>query len=154
MKWFLAVMLTLAASVASAEPWLCTEPDGSRRFSYEPESAARKNCVHHPVPSGNVWRARPRTADFEQQSASFPRVDAKTQKQRDATRRAILERELLEERRSLAAAMTLLADQKRELGGKDRNDARLEERLKLYQDRVRVHLTNISNLEKELANEG
>ncbi len=153
MKWFLAVMFAMGAPAASAEPWLCTEPDGSRRFSYEPESAGRKNCAHHPIPSGNVWRARPRTADAEQQSANFPRVDAKTQKQRDATRRAILERELLDEKRSLAEAMRLLAEQKRELRGKDRREARLEERLKPYQDRVRVHLTNISNLEKELANE-
>jgi len=154
MKWFLAVIFAMAASVASGEPWLCNEPDGSRRFSYEPESAARKNCVHHPIPSGNVWRARPRTSDAEERPVDFPRVDAKTQKQRDATRRVILERELLEEKRALAEAMKLLAEQKRDLRGKDKSEARLEERLKPYQDRVRVHLTNISNLEKELANEG
>lgn len=154
MKWVLAATFVLAAPIASAEPWLCTEPDGTRRFSYEPESAGRKNCVHHPIPSGNVWRARPRTADADQQSAGFPRVDAKTQKQRDATRRAILERELLEERRALAEAMKVLAEQNRDFRGKDKDQARSEERLKAYQDRVRVHLTNISNLEKELANEG
>ena len=144
MKWKLALVMVFAAPAAYAEPWLCTNEYGNREFSYDPASARMKNCVHHPIPSANVFRARPRDA-----SADVPKVDARTQKQRDATRRSILERELAEEKKALAAAMKQLAEQK-ERYGQGGNAARVEEALKLYQDRVRVHLTNISNLEKEL----
>ena len=150
MRWLLPALLALAPA-AHAEPWLCTERDGTKYFSYEPQSAARKECVHHPIPSTNVWRARPR----DEGAADFPRVDARTQKQRDAARRELLERELAEERRSLAEAMKQLAEQKeRHVRARETDRARVEAGLKSYQDRIRVHLTNISNLEKELGREG
>ena len=148
MKWILALLTLLAAPMAHAEPWLCTEPDGSRQFSYEPESAKKKNCVHQPIPSGNVWRARPR--DFsDERHASFPRVPKEMQKQRDVARREILERELAEERRALAEAMRQLDEQKT-LRGKDSNPVRADAGLKPIQERIRVHMSNIANLEKEL----
>lgn len=149
MRWFLAVLLGIAHA-AYAEPWLCTEADGVKRFNYDPQSATRKACVHHPIPSANVWRARPAP---RVDGAGFPRVDARTQKQRDAARREILERELAQERRALADAMQQLAEQK-ELRAREKDRSRAEANLKLYQDRVRVHLTNISNLEKELDRKG
>ena len=148
MRWLLAALLGIAQA-AYAEPWLCTEADGVKRFNYDAQSAKRKECVHHPIPSPNVWRARPAPrAD----GADFPRVDARTQKQRDATRREILERELAEERRALAEAMKQLAEQK-ELRAREKDRARAEAGLKHYEDRVRVHLTNISTLQKELERE-
>lgn len=149
MNWKLALLFVIVAPAAQAEPWLCTNAYGGREFSYDPQSAGMKNCVDHPIPSANVFRVNPR----EKAPAGFPRVDAKTQKQRDATRRAILERELTEEKKALAAAMSDLAEQK-ERHGIIRNAARVDAALKLYHDRVRTHLTNISNLEKELGREG
>ena len=148
MRWFLAALLGVA-QVAYAEPWLCTEAYGVKRFNYDPQSAKRKDCVHHPIPSPNVWRARP----SPRADGDFPRVDASTQKKRDAARREILERELAEERRALAEAMKQLTQQK-ELRAREKDRALAEANLKAYQDRVRVHLTNISNLEKELGREG
>ena len=145
----LAAPFVVLAPVAQAEPWLCKQPDGTKRFSYEPESARDRNCVHHPIPSGNVWRVKPREPDA---ARGFPRVDAKTQKQRDATRRAILERELAEEKKALAEAMKQLAEQQRARAARETVSA--EERLRPYREKVRVHMTNIANLEKELASEG
>jgi hypothetical protein len=149
MKWKFVLLCVFAAPLAHAEPWLCTTENGTREFSYDPLSAGLKNCVDHPIPSGNVFREKPR----EVVPGAFPKVDAKTQKERDTARRAILERELAEERKSLTAAMQQLAEQ-REFHGKRGNAARIEEALKLYQERVKVHLTNISNLEKELGRKG
>ena len=148
MKWKLALLFVFAAPAVYAEPWLCTNEYGNREFSYDPASAGMKNCVNHPIPSGNVFRAKPRDA-----TADFPKIDAGTQKQRDATRRSILKRELAEEKKALAAAMAELEEQKKR-HGKAANAARAEQALKLYQDRVRVHLTNITNLEKELGSKG
>ena len=149
MRGFFLALFAIAP-LAHAEPWLCTEPGGAKYFSYEPQSAARKECVNHPIPSPNVWRPHPRGVDVD---PAFPRVDAKTQKQRDLARREILERELAEERRALAEAMKELQAQK-ELAAREKNSARAEAGLKAYEDRVRTHLTNITNLEKELGRAG
>ena len=74
----LALMLAAAPS-ANAEPWLCTQPDGSRRFSYEPESARNPRCVDHPIRSGNVVRV-PRK---DETRLERPHLDADTPKDRD-----------------------------------------------------------------------
>jgi cell division protein FtsB len=151
MKWICAVLLGLGAAVAHAEPWLCTDAWGNKQFSYDPESATLKNCVNHPIPSGNVWRAVPRgAARAQSKPPSFPKVDAQTQKQRDVARRQILERELAEEKKALAAAIEELAEQKQRLSKDQSQRAQLDEKLKPYAQRIRVHLTNITNLEKEL----
>ena len=145
-------LLVLVSSSALAEPWLCTEPDGTKAFSYEPEAATRKNCKHHPIPSTNVWRTTPREYAGERPGA-FPRVDAKVQKQRDLARREILARELAEEKKALAEAMRALEEQQLAMAAA-RREPRAQERLRPYRERVRLHLTNISNLEKELDRAG
>lgn len=136
------MLLGVAAPLACAEPWLCTDEYGNKAFSYEPESATKKSCVDSPIPSGNVVRVVPRESARASRPANFPKVDAKTQKQRDLARRQILERELAEEQKSLALAAQQLADQKQ--AGKAPS-------LKPYEDRVRLHQSNIENLRKELA---
>ena len=152
MKSMCAVLFLLAIPAAHAEPWLCTDADGNKQFSYEPESAKRKNCVHHPIPTGNVWRAAPRRVERAHEHRNFPKVDAPTQKQRDLARRQILERELAEEKKALAAAIHELTEEKQRLARAPRPQA--DEKLKPYAERIRVHLTNISNLEKELGFQG
>jgi hypothetical protein len=153
MKWLSLLIFACAVPAAHAEPWLCTEADGSKAFSYEPESARSKNCVDHPIPSSNVIRVRPRSEMRDERAADFPKVDAKTQRQRDAARREILARELADEKKSLAEATKALADQQR-LSASNRRDAAVEDRLRPLRERIRVHLTNISNLERELGFEG
>ena len=147
MRWFFATLLALAPA-AHAEPWLCTEANGAKQFNYDPQSAKRKECVHHPIPSANVWRVNP-SPRSDPGDTAFPRVDARIQKQRDAARRELLERELAEERRSLAEAMKQLAVHK-EVHAREKDRSRVEAGLKMYEDRIRVHLSNISSLEKEL----
>jgi acyl-CoA reductase-like NAD-dependent aldehyde dehydrogenase len=157
MMWLPALLLALAVPVAHAEPWLCADADGNKAFSYDPASAGMKNCVHHPIPSSNTFRVTPRSSPRAtqrsaeaQKPATFPKVDARTQKQRDNTRRAILERELAREKEALATAIQHLGAQKDLLFSQQRDAGRVEETLKPYADRIRLHLTNISSLEKEL----
>ena len=80
-RFALLPLMLAAASSAYAEPWLCTQPDGSRRFSYEPESARNPRCVDHPIASGNVVRV-PRKQETR---AERPRPDRDTPKERDRT---------------------------------------------------------------------
>jgi hypothetical protein len=147
MKRTILLLLFAAVPVAHAEPWLCTDLHGNKAWSYDPASASLKNCEHRPIPSPNVWRVRPRDEGGAQRTPGFPNVDAKTQARRDATRRDILERELAQEKKSLTEAMAALAQQPRAQPQTRRAD---EDRLRPYRDRVRVHLTNIANIEKEL----
>jgi hypothetical protein len=134
------IFLLLTASGAYAEPWLCTLPDGRKEFSYEPESASNKRCVNMPMSRGYV-RATP--SGSTEGSSDFPRVDRKTQKQRDAARRDILERELAEEKSALARTVAELEQVKR-----SRVEAPIV--LRQYEERIRTHRTNIANIEKEL----
>ena len=145
----LLMSLTAMVPHASAEPWLCTDADGVKSFNYEPESARNANCVDHPIPSANVWRKR---APSLQTPAAFPRVDAKSQRQRDLVRRRILERELAEEQKALAAAIRELAQFKQARVSYPGPPVRVD--VKTYEDRIRVHQTNIANLQKELGREG
>ena len=144
----IALLLLLGVPLAHAEPWLCTDPHGNKAWSYDPASASLKNCEHRPIPSPNVWRTRPRDEYGAQRTPGFPSVDAKTQAKRDATRRDILERELAQEKNSLTEAMAALAEQQRVQP--QTRGAAAEDRLRPYRDRVRLHLTNIANIEKEL----
>lgn len=95
MRWKSAlVLLVIAAPAAQAEPWLCTDAQGNKVYSYEPESASNKNCVHKPIPSPNVWRKTPPPEfDARDPTPDVPAVEPRKQKQRDAERRRILERE-------------------------------------------------------------
>jgi hypothetical protein len=150
--WKVLLLLVLAfAPSAFAEPWLCADADGVNVFSYEPASARNPRCVDHPIPSGNVWRARPADS-LARTPSSFPRVDAKSQKQRDAMRRQILERELAEEQKSLAAAVRELAEYRQARVADPKTPTPVD--LKAYEARIRVHQTNIANLQKELGREG
>ena len=149
MKWSFAVLFALAVPAAHAEPWLCTDADGNKSYSYEPESAKKKNCVHRPIPSTNVVRKGPRRIDADFEREKFPAVSANTQKQRDAERRRLLERELAEEKKALAEAMKQLEAQAK-VAAAEKTQTRFDERLKPYQDKVRVHLSNIANIEREL----
>ena len=146
MRRFLWVLLALAPA-AYAEPWLCTQPDGRKEFSYDPASASDRACVDHPISRGHVRRAPPPDPYLAQ--GSFPRVDAKTQKSRDVDRREILQRELAEERRALAEAIRELAEIKQA-----RIAASAPMIVRQYEERIRTHRTNIANLEKELAGAG
>jgi hypothetical protein len=149
MRHVLWVLLALAAPAAHASPWLCTQPDGRKEFSYDLASAAEPTCVDHPISRGHVRRPPPLDRQGYSTPANFPRVDAGTQKKRDVARREILERELDEERRALAAAIQELSELKQA-----RVTAGVPAVVKQYEQRIRTHRTNIANIEKELATAG
>ncbi|MBI4189084.1 MAG: DUF4124 domain-containing protein [Betaproteobacteria bacterium] len=149
----LLLLLVLAAPYAHAQIWECIDPQsGAKELNNDPASAKNKNCVRKNIgPINTVPAPRP-PQQPAQKSANFPSVDGDTQKQRDAERRQILERELAQEQRSLETARKQLAEQKEIRLGSEKNFARVEERLKPYEDRVRQHQNNIESLKKELAN--
>lgn len=122
----------------------CFGFDGSTK----PGGSARDNKVRQPTP------------------ADFPRVETGVQKQRDDTRRKILQEELAAEQKALEQAQKAYAEGEADpetfrttIAGKDgkpqtvirRNVAAFEEKMKQLQDNVDLHEKNIQMLQKELA---
>ncbi len=91
--------------------------------------------------------------------ASFPKVDAGTQNQRDSKRKDILQSELDAERKALEDAKKAYAEGEskpevfRTKDGKTlRNVAKYEEKMKGLQAEVDAHQRNIELLEREISN--
>jgi hypothetical protein len=142
----LAVMLFVLvafASVAYAQIYECIDAGGQKRFTnIKSEAKGCKlldigpfNVVPPPRPQGKAAPA----------PANFPKVDPQTQKERDGTRRRILEQELANEQKLLDQAHQQLAQESKRLGGEGNSQ------LEPYQKRVRQHMDNIANLRKELS---
>jgi hypothetical protein len=136
------------APVADAEMWKCVEADGNTRYTNVKGDA--KGCKSLNLEPLNTVPAPPRAA--QQKPANFPSVNADTQKSRDAGRRKILEQELAQEQQQLEVAKKQLGEQKEVRLGAEKNYARVEERLKPYEDKVKLHESNIESLRKEIGN--
>ena len=147
---FLFLVIALPAVVAHAQIYECTDANGNKRFTNV--KAEAKGCKLLDVGPVNTIPAPKSPGKAAPGPASFPKVDAETQKQRDGDRRRILEQELGNEQKQLAAAQKELAEQEAVRNGNERNYQRVLDRLEPYQKRVKQHQDNIDNLKKELAN--
>lgn len=148
MRTLFLILAAFAAEVASAEMWKCADQNGNTRYTNVKADAKGCNALNlDPI---NTAPATPVRA--QQKPANFPSVDNDTQRQRDAGRRKILEQELTQEQQQLAVAKKQLAEEKGVRLGSERNYARVEERLKPYEDRVKLHENNVESLRKEIAN--
>jgi hypothetical protein len=150
MRNFPLLLTVLLASTAHAQIYECVDASGNKRFTnIKAEAKGCKlldvgpiNTVPSPKPPG---RAAPGPA-------TFPKVEPGMQKQRDGDRRRILEQELANEQKQLAAAQKELADQQAVRDGSERNYQRVLDRLEPFQKKVKQREDNIENLKKELAN--
>ena len=147
MRIWLLLLLACAAPVTHAEMWKCIDQDGNTRYTNLKADA--KGCKSLNLEPMNTTPAPQRA---QQKPANFPSVDSDTQRSRDAGRRKILEQELAQEQQQLEAAKKQLVEQKELRLGSERNYARLEERLRPYEDKVKQHELNLESLRKELAN--
>ena len=148
-KWFLVLLVCVMPS-AHAEMWKCVDADGTIRYTNVKGEA--KGCKGLNLDPPNIAPAPPRTPAAQHKPANFPSVDNDTQRQRDMGRRKILEQELGQEQQHLDAAKKQLVEQKELRLGSEKNFARVEERVKPFEDRVKQHELNIESLKKELAN--
>lgn len=148
MRILFLALLAFAAEAAWAEMWKCTDQNGNTRYTNVKADAKGCKALHlDPVNTAPATPAR-----TQQRPANFPSVDNDTQRQRDAGRRKILEQELTQEQQQLEVAKKQLTEEKSVRLGSERNYARVEERLKPYEDRVKLHENNVESLRKEIAN--
>jgi hypothetical protein len=147
MKIWLAALLTCMATTAGAEMWKCIGADGNPSYTnVRTEAKGCKSLNLEPLNTAPAQRAP------QQKPANFPSVDSDTQKQRDAGRRKILDQELAQEQQLLDVAKKQLSEQQEIRLGSEKNFARVEERLKPFESRVKLHESNIESLKRELAN--
>ena len=149
MKIWLAFFLAGTSAAVHAEMWKCTDADGNTRYTNVKGDA--KGCKGLNLEPMNTSQP-PARAQQQQKPANFPSVDNDTQRSRDAGRRKILEQELAQEQGQLDTAKKQLAEQKNTRLGTEKNFARLEERLKPFEDKVKLHENNVESLRKEIAN--
>ncbi len=146
MRLCLMLLLACSASVAHAEMWKCFDTDGNTRYTnVKGDAKGCKNLALEPI---NTAPAPPRAA--QQKPGNFPSVDNDTQRSRDAGRRRILEQELAQEQSQLDAAKKQLIEQKDLRLGNEKNFARVEERVKPFEDKVKLHEGNVESLRREL----
>jgi hypothetical protein len=156
MKRLLALSLcALFAPVRADTLYKCVGPDG--RITYTNQKTG-KNCeiVAQDKPVSTF--SPPPRKERQGSAADFPRVNHDQQKARDEDRRAILEKELANEQKSLEEAKRQLAEQEnlvlpeeRVVGGGIQVGKR-EARIQSYRDKVQLHERNIESLRRELAN--
>ena len=152
----LCLLLLGAGITAQAQIYKHVDANGKVTYSNIPSKGAVKLDIE-PVPpasSGAPSQNRAKTPT----PSNFPRVDQKTQDQRDDKRKQILQSELEIEQKSLKEAQQAYEEGKakpevyRGAKGKTfRNVAKYQEKMERLQADVDLHKNNIELLQKELA---
>jgi hypothetical protein len=149
---FALLILWLSAAPALAETCKYVDKEGRTIYSNVPIKNARKlTCFQEPAPPPEP-KTRAEGASTGASDAAQKRVEPSTQRRRDDDRRKILEDELAREQKALDDAKKALGEQQAQRTGDERNYARVQERLKPFQEAVSMHEKNISSIRQELVN--
>lgn len=159
MKRLTTLVIALSLSAPCVAEQICRYEDADGKVTYATaavKGARKTRCFDQYKPPAPPPRpasaaspaSSPKSASATE--ASFPKVDAPTQKRRDDDRRRILEQELAEERDLLDKAKRALADAERApadpLSPESRNSA-----VRNARDALSGHERNVSAIEKEIS---
>jgi hypothetical protein len=150
----LSGMTTVHAQNAT---YRCVDPGGRSTYTNVKEEMAGKKCTVvsrevSVVPAQQVT-AQPGKAGPVAGKGSGERVDTNTQRNRDETRRKILQEELDVAEKRLVESRQKLAEQDAIRSMEERgNPLMVIERLKPYQAEVERQEQNVASLKRELAN--
>lgn len=139
-----------------ADIYKYVDENGHVTYSNVPIKGAKRISVEPAVSGNSSAENKPRRTQTAT-PAGFPKVDQKTQNQRDDKRRQILLEELENEKKALVEAKQAYAEGEatpevyRGAGGKTfRNVPKYEEKMQRLQADVDAHEKNIQLLQKEL----
>ena len=129
---------------AYAEIYKQVDENGRVTYSNQPMKGAKKVDLPEisTVPGQKSQTASP---------ATFPKVDGKTQKDRDDVRKRILEDELKAEEKSLAEAQAALTEGEATRNGNERNYQKYLDRVQGLRETVSQHQKNVDAIRRELA---
>ena len=152
-KLLLAVALGSLAMPAAAqvtEIFKCRDAQGRWTYTNDRRQAEKEKC--EVVASQINVTPAPKAARPASSPSNFPRESSAERASAKGRQREILQQELASEEAALAKAKQALAEQESVRSGDERNYARVEERLKPYQETVDNHQKNIEALRREIAN--
>lgn len=145
MRTKLLIFISLfVAQAVHADIYMSVDENGRKTYTNFPKKGAKKLNLD---PPSSMAAAKPRT----ETPSSFPRVDGDTQKQRDGTRRGILEQELAAEQGLLNDAKKALTEGEATRLGSEQNYQKYLDRVQGLKDNVSLHEKNVAALNKELA---
>jgi len=147
MKTKLLIFISLfLGQAAHADIYMSVDENGRKTYTNFPKKGAKKLNLD---PPSSMAAPKPRAPTAT--PPGFPRVDGEIQKQRDGTRRGILEQELAAERNLLDEAKKALAEGESTRLGDERNYQKVLDRVQPLKDNVTLHEKNVEALNKELA---
>lgn len=166
-----AAALMAVASIATAQvsagaaTYKCVDTAGRSTYTNVKEEMGGKKCtvvsreisIVNPAPPTPGLVAKPAAIPApakpsDSANAKAAPQDAKAQRTRETDRRRILQEELQNADKQLAVARQKLVEQEAVRSGNERNYERVLERLKPFQDDVRVAEENVVALKRELSN--
>ena len=150
-KLLLALALGSLATPAAAqltEIFKCRDARGQWTYTNDRRQAEKDKCEQVTT---QVNVAPPQKGA---RPSNFPRESSAERAAGKGRQLEILQRELASEQAALTKAQQALAEQESIRSGDERNYARVEERLKPFQEAVDSHQKNIEALRREIANQG
>ena len=140
--------LAMPAAAQVTEIFKCRDAQGRWTYTNDRRQAEKDKCEQvttqiNVAPQQKA--ARP---------SNFPRESSAERLSGRSRQREILEQELASEEAALTQARQALAEQESTRSGDERNYARVEERLKPFQEAVESHQKNVEALKREIANQG
>jgi Domain of unknown function (DUF4124) len=141
-------LLLLTAGSAQADIYKLVDENGHVTYSNVPMNGAKK-IVMEPIQTVPPTKVK-EVATVQPTPGNFPKVDGATQRNRDASRKKILEDELKAEEKLLGDAKQALTEGEAERRGDERNYAKYQERVQKLKDTVAQHEKNIAALKKEM----
>jgi Domain of unknown function (DUF4124) len=142
-------LLLFAASAAHADIYKLVDENGRVTYSNVPMAGA-KVIVMEPIQTVPAVKAK-EAATVQATPANFPKVDGATQRNRDMSRKKILDDELTAEEKLLADAKKSLSDGEADRRGDEKNFSKYQERVQKLKDTVALHEKNIAALKKEIS---
>src|SRR4030095_406151 len=144
--------LAIAAAAQLTEIFKCRDAQGRWTYTNDRRQAEKEKC-EQVTTQVNVAPAQ-KAGRSASSPPTFPRESSAERLSGRNRQREILQQELASEEAALTNARQALAEQEAIRSGDERNYARVEERLKPFQEAVDSHQKNIEALKREIANQG
>lgn len=157
-----ALLLAPLAHAQGSEIFVCVDEFGNRTFTNVGDTARCKRLnvgplttVPAPAPRTGIASTGGSAGQAARPSANpapttFPRVESSAQRERDETRRALLETELKREEARLAELRTEYNNGEPERRGDERNYQKYLDRVQLLREQISRSESNVAELRREL----